>query len=153
MGRIKSFEDMEVWQRSRAFAHRIYELTLEGSFAKDYALKDQINKSSVAIMDTIAEGFERGGNREFVQFLSYSKGSVGESRAQLYGALDRKHISQDVFNELKDEALTIGKMLGGFMKYLQQSEFKGSKFHEPDTFYETNLQSQTFSPDRSDLES
>jgi four helix bundle protein len=101
MGHIKSFEDMEVWQRARVYAHRIYELTLEGSFAKDYSLRDQINKSSGSIMDNIAEGFERGGNREFVQFLSYSKGSAGQSGAQLYRALDRKHINEGCFYRIK----------------------------------------------------
>jgi four helix bundle protein len=106
MATIKSFEDLEVWKRARDFANRIYGLT---SFAKDYSLKDQINKSSGSIMDNIAEGFERGGNKEFVQFLSYSKGSCGEARSQLCRALDRKHIVENTFTQLKEESISIGK--------------------------------------------
>jgi four helix bundle protein len=137
MASVRSFEDLEVWKRARLFSNRIYELTQEGSFVKDYSLKDQINKSSGSVMDNIAEGFERGGNREFVTFLSYSKGSVGETRSQLYRAFDRKHIPEIMFMELREEALAIGKMISGLMSYLQKSELKGSKFHEPETPYET----------------
>src|SRR5688572_5508806 len=136
MASVKSFEDLEVWKRARKFADRIYELTLEGSFAKDYSLRNQINASSGSVMDNIAEGFERGGNKEFILFLSYAKGSAGECRAQLYRALDRTHINQDTFNELSDEAKGISKMISGLMTYLHQSDLKGSKFHEPDALYD-----------------
>lgn len=135
MATIRTFEDLEVWKRARRFSHKIYELTLEGSFTKDYSLKDQINKSSGSIMDNIGEGFDRGGNKEFILFLSYAKGSAGESRSQLYRALDRKHINEITFNELKQEAIEIGKMIGGFMQYLQHTDLKGSKFHEPSSSY------------------
>ena len=130
---MRRFEDLEVWQRARAFADRVYGLTCEGSFAKDYSLKDQINRSAGSIMDNIAEGFDRGGNREFITFLSYSKGSAAESRSQLYRAFDRNHINENTFTELKDEALLISKMISGFMNYLQKSDLKGSKFHEPES--------------------
>ena len=136
MATKRSFEDLEVWQRARAFAVRVYDLTNEGSFAKDYSLKDQINRSAGSIMDNIAEGFDRGGNREFVTFLSYSKGSAAETRSQLYRAFDRKHIEENVLNELREEALLISKMISGFMSYLQKSDLKGSKFHEPDITFE-----------------
>jgi four helix bundle protein len=101
MATIRKFEDMEVWQLARVLANKIYELTLEGTFAKDYKLRDQINASSGSIMDNIAEGFERDGTREFVQFLAIAKGSAGEARSQLYRALDKKHISEEVFSTLK----------------------------------------------------
>jgi four helix bundle protein len=89
MASYKSFEDLEVWKRARQLANKIYDLTLTGTLEKDYALKDQINKSAGSIMDNIAEGFERGGNKEFKNFLSYSKGSAGEVRSQLFRSLDR----------------------------------------------------------------
>ena len=132
MSTIRTFEDLDIWQKARQFARNVYEQTSDGSFAKDFSLKDQINRSSGSVMDNIAEGFERGGNREFITFLGYSKASAGESRSQLYRALDRKHIDEKTFNDLKEEALSLGKMIGGFMSYLQKSDMKGSKFHEPE---------------------
>jgi four helix bundle protein len=138
MASYRSFEDMEIWKKARELANKIYNLTLLGTFAKDYALKDQINKSSGSIMDNIAEGFERGGNKEFRNFLSYSKGSAGEVRSQLFRSLDRKHIDETTFNELYNETLVLGKMIGGFIGYLQTSEYKGPKFQEPEGLYLRN---------------
>jgi four helix bundle protein len=131
MATYKSFEELDIWKKARALANRIYALTCQGSFARDYSLKDQINRSSGSIMDNIAEGFERGGNKEFVMFLSYSKGSAAEVRSQAYRAFDRKHIDEITFNEVRDETLVLSKMISGFMGYLQTSNHKGSKFHEP----------------------
>ena len=79
-------------------------------------------------MDNIAEGFERGSKNEFVQFLSYSKGSAAETRSQLYRAFDRNHITEVVFHKLIEDTQEIGKMASGFMSYLNTSEIKGSKF-------------------------
>lgn len=88
-------------------------------------------------MDNIAEGFDRGGNRELIQFLSISKGSTAETQSQLYRMLDRNYLSADEFKELLEEAKTIGKMLGSSISYLKQSGMKGSKFHEPYMTYAT----------------
>ncbi len=128
MATIKSFEDLEVWKKSRVFAHAIYELSSEGSFAKDFKLRDQINGSAGSIMDNIAEGFERDGKKEFLQFLSIAKGSAGEARSQLYRALDRNHISQVDFDQRAAEVVELSKQISGFMKYLAASEWKGSKY-------------------------
>ncbi len=128
MATIKSFEDIEVWKKARQLSNDIYKLTLEGSFAKDFSLRDQINRSSGSVMDNIAEGFERGSKNEFVQFLSYSKGSAAETRSQLYRAFDRNHITEVVFHKLIEDTQEIGKMASGFMSYLNTSEIKGSKF-------------------------
>jgi four helix bundle protein len=136
MATFKSFEDIESWQRARILANRIYKLTLDGSFAKDYKLRDQINSSSGSIMDNIAEGYERDGTREFIQFLSIAKGSAGETRSQLYRALDRDHISKEVFEELSEETILLSKKISGLMKYLGGSEWRGVKYlKEPDENY------------------
>src|ERR1700690_698676 len=103
MASIKRFEDIEVWQDARKICNLIYSLASEGTFSKDYKLKDQINGSSGSIMDNIAEGFERDGTKEFRQFLSYSKGSSGEVRSQLYRAFDRGHITIEDFESLKNQ--------------------------------------------------
>lgn len=137
MAVIQKFEDMEVWQKARKLCNTIYPLTTNGSFEKDFKLRDQINGSSGSIMDNIAEGYERDGKLEFRQFLSIAKGSCGEVRSQLYRALDRNHITSEEFNTLKQQTEEISKQLKGFINYLNASEFKGVK-------YKTTAKSQGF---------
>lgn len=100
MATVRKFEDLKVWQNARAFSKNVYRLTLNGSSAKDWALRDQINRSAGSIMDNVAEGFERGGNREFISFLSYAKGSAAESRSQLYRAFDREHVNESTYQNM-----------------------------------------------------
>ena len=88
-----SFEELEIWKKSRKTCQEIYDLTEQGKFKNDFGLKRQINDSSGSCMDNIAEGFERGGNKELIQFLYISKGSIGETRSQLYRAMDRGYIT------------------------------------------------------------
>ena len=128
MATIQAFEDLEVWQKARILSKKIYTLTREGSFAKDFGLRDQICRSSTSIMDNIAEGFERDGSKEFVQFLSIAKGSAGEVRSQLFTALDRNHISESAMKELKDEVEMISKQLSGFIRFLNKGTYQGLKY-------------------------
>lgn len=128
MATITVFEDITAWQKARKLSHEIYEATQHGTFARDFALRDQINRSTGSIMDNIAEGFERGSQFEFVQMLSYSKGSAGETRSQLYRALDRRHIDSESFERWKLDTVDIGKLVAGFMTYLNQTEIRGEKF-------------------------
>lgn len=128
MSKIERFEDMEAWQKARELTREIYALSKNGEFSKDFGLRDQIRRASVSIMSNIAEGFERGGDKEFIQFLSTAKGSSGEVRAQLCVALDAGYIDQQTFARLSDMASQINRMLSGLMKYLHSSELKGNKY-------------------------
>ncbi len=132
MSTIKRFEDLEVWKLARELCKNVYELTLLDGFSRDFGLKNQINNSSGSIMDNIAEGFERDGNREFTQFLSISKASCGECRSQLYRALDRNYIGKEQFELQSQRTIDLGRKISNLMTYLKTTEIKGNKFKTPD---------------------
>ena len=94
-------------------------------------MRDQIRRAAISITSNIAEGFERGGTKDLVQFLGHSKGSCGEVRTQLYVALDEACLSQPDWEERHNRCLEISRLLDGFIKYLQQTEIKGRKFISP----------------------
>ena len=131
MATIEKFEDIQAWQKGRELTQMVYRLSKQADFAKDFGLKDQIRRAAVSITSNIAEGFERGGNKEFIQFLSYSKGSAGEVRSQLYVAADENYISPEDSETLHKSCLEISRLLDGFISYLQKTEFKGRKFQSP----------------------
>lgn len=128
MATINNFEDLEIWQLARDVCKDIYRIINYKEFSRDFGLVKQINNSSGSIMDNIAEGFEREGNKEFIQFLSISKGSCGECRSQLIRAFDRQYISESefktIYNKLSDESIKIKN----FMEYLKRSDLKGNKY-------------------------
>jgi four helix bundle protein len=128
MARIVRFEEIHSWKKSREHTKRIYEITSKGDFKRDFGLKDQIRKASVSILSNIAEGFERGGDGEFLQFLAIAKGSCGEVRAQLYVAYDQSYLAKDEFESLSNAATEVSGLLAGFMKYLRQSSLRGNKY-------------------------
>ena len=128
MARIEQFEDIDAWKKARELAQAVYEVTSVGEFARDFGLRDQIRRAAVSVMSNIAEGFERSGDKEFRQFLSLAKGSAGEVKAQLYVALDARFLSQEQFDQLYSLATETGRLIGGFMRYLTDSGYKGSKF-------------------------
>ncbi|RJR40903.1 MAG: four helix bundle protein [Deltaproteobacteria bacterium] len=128
MAKIERFEDIDAWQKGRELTKIIYKLTAQGDIAKDFALKDQLRRASISIMANIAEGFEREGNKEFKQFLAMAKGSVGELKSHLYVALDSSRMSQQDFNQLMGLANETSRLIAGFLRYLKDSDHKGSKF-------------------------
>ena len=128
MAMIERFEDIEAWQMAREITREIYELTSTGKFSLDYVLRDQIRRAVVSISSNIAEGFERDGNKELINFLSIAKGSCGEARSQLYLAHDQQYISDERFRKMSEKLIKISRAIAGFMKYLRQSEMRGTKF-------------------------
>jgi four helix bundle protein len=118
--RVEKFEDIIAWQKARALTARIYQLTQQGKFARDYGLRDQIQRASVSIMSNIAEGFERGRPSEFHQFLSVAKGSCAELRSQIYIAFDAGYINQEVFDELMAKAVEVGRITGGLRAAIER---------------------------------
>lgn len=128
MATIQRFEDIEGWKRAREMTRWIYQVTSTGNFARDFGLRDQIRRASVSIMSNIAEGFERDGNKEFINFLSIAKASCGEVRSQLYVALDQSYISDTDFQWAYDNLCETSRILNGLMSYLRQNELKGRKY-------------------------
>jgi four helix bundle protein len=124
---IKRFEDLDVWKNSRELCKKIKLISDSTSLNKDYSLRDQILRSSGSCMDNIAEGFERDGNKEFINFLYISKGSIGETRSQVYRAFDFGHIDQKTFDELINDCLNLSAKLSNFINYLNKSEIQGLK--------------------------
>ena len=119
---------METWKRTINLIKLIYSSTNQPEFYKDYYLINQLRKSSVSIASNIAEGFERDGNKEFVNFLYIAKGSCGELRCQLHIAYDQKYLNQEQFREMYNMALQISYSLNKLIKYLKESDIKGIKY-------------------------
>lgn len=112
------FRELEVWKRSYLLSKKVYALMTE---CKDYGFKDQICRSSVSVPSNIAEGSERGNNKDFIRFLYFSKGSCAELYTQLMMAKDFGYMSAEQANKLLDEADQVNKMIGGYIKYLAKS--------------------------------
>jgi four helix bundle protein len=127
MAKIECFEDIEAWQTSRELVKTVYDLTRTAEFSRDFGLRDQIQRASVSVMSNIAEGFERGSNKEFVQFLYIAKGSVGEVRSQLYAALDIGYVNQPVFEAASEKARLLSRKIASFINYLNNSPLKNAK--------------------------
>ena len=128
MPTIERFEDLQCWKSGRSLKRALYRLTRKEQFAKDRDLVSPIRRAAFSVTSNIAEGFERGGNRELGQFLATSKGSLGEIKDHLYTAIDETYITQIEFDETYRAAEETARLVGGFMSYLQRSEMTGPKF-------------------------
>jgi len=125
MAKIEKFEDIEAWQKARELSRAIYIASGDGLFGRDYGLRDQIRRAAVSVMSNIAEGFDRGGNRELIQFLFIAKGSAAEvsagsfGQAQLYIALETGYLIREQFQQLYSLAGDTSHLIGGFIRYLK----------------------------------
>jgi four helix bundle protein len=122
MTAIEKFEDIKAWQKARDLAKRIYDMTCQGDFAKDYSLRDQIRRAGLSIMSNIAEGYARQTDKEFIQFLHIALGSVAEVQSQLYVAQDLGYISDAQFKEIHELSGETAKLTSGFIKYLRKND-------------------------------
>ena len=119
MTTAKRFEDLEVWQRAKDLTHLIYKYSADGSFSRDFGLRDQMRRASVSIMANIAEGFESQTQAMFIKYLGHAKGSAGELRAQLYIAKDQGYISEESFSEMFSLSEICSKQIARFIQYLE----------------------------------
>ena len=127
--KVMRFEDLEIWQEARELCKIVYEITSISPFCNDFKFRDQMRAAAGSTMDNIAEGFDRGGNREFSQFLSVSKGSCGEVRSQSYRAFDCKYITEIQFNDLLERTDRLSRKTSNLMQHLKNSDIKGPKYH------------------------
>jgi four helix bundle protein len=128
MPSFKTFKDIKAWRQARELTKEIYAISKDGAFGKDFGLRDQIRRASVSIMANIAEGCERSGTGEFVQFLSMAKGSAGEVESHLYVAFDLGYLSKPTFDRLSSKTIETARLIGALMQYLRRSGIKGEKY-------------------------
>lgn len=121
MGKIERFEDIEAWQEARALVRAIYSLTRTSPLATDRSLRDQLQRAAVSVMANIAEGFERGSNRQFVQYLLQARGSAGEVRSLLYAARDVGLVGEEESERATEQATLVARLLSGFVRYLRRT--------------------------------
>lgn len=120
--KIENFTDIEAWKQARLFVENIYHIFSEGNSQRDFGFKDQIQRASVSIMSNIAEGFDSGSKKSFIQFLSYSYRSASEVESLLYVALDIHYIDVKQHNELMLKLNSIKRLIGDFIHYLKNSK-------------------------------
>ena len=125
---VQNFEDLNVWKQARLLTQEVYRLTKTGKFSRDFGLRDQIQRAAISVMSNIAEGFERGGNQEFSQFLYVAKASCGEVRSQLYVAFDQGYVTHDETEKLRQSFKRLSGMISNLIAYMRQIEMRGEKF-------------------------
>ena len=116
---VRRFEDLEAWKFGRELAQSVYSLTRKDLISRDFGLVDQIRRAATSAMTNVAEGFERGSNKDFVRFLFIARGSAGEVRSLLYVALDQGYITEEEFNTTQDLCIQTSRIIWGLVKSLR----------------------------------
>jgi four helix bundle protein len=124
---IHRFEELEIWKNARMLCVKIRDLSINSQLSKEFSLKDQILRSSGSVMDNIAEGFERHSKKEFIQFLYVAKGSLGETRSQIYRCYDAKLFSEEQYSLLINDCLNLSAQIKKFINYLSTSVYENNK--------------------------
>ncbi len=130
MSAVRDFEELAIFQKARELSAKIYPVTRRGEFKYDSRFVQQIRAAAGSIMDNIAEGFERGGNKEFLNFLYIAKGSCGEVRSQLIRANDVGYLTPEEYNELYIECRKLSAGIMNFIKEIKASDITGAKYKE-----------------------
>lgn len=120
MPTVSQFEDLEIWREGHLLVNGVYHVSGIGRFAADRALRDQIRRAAISVTSNIAEGFGRNTNKQFIQFLYFSKGSISEMRNQLYIALDQGYIESEQFKTLNGQAKTVNRKIASLIHYLNE---------------------------------
>ena len=128
MSKVNRFEELVVWQKARELSKDIYSYTKRGEFKFDPRFVQQIRAASGSVMDNIAEGFERAGNKEFINFLYIAKGSCGEVRSQIARALDAEYINDEEYRLLYIKCINLSSNIMKFISSITESEYKGPKY-------------------------
>ena len=128
MSVVRDFEELAIFQKARELSKKIYPVTNRDGFKSDFRFVQQIRAAAGSIMDNIAEGFERTGNKEFLNFLYIAKGSCGEVRSQLIRANDVGYLTEEEYNELYTECRKLSASIMNFIKEIKSSEMVGSKY-------------------------
>lgn len=127
---VSDFEELIIYKQARELAKKIYQITREGEFKFDIRFVQQIRASEGSVGDNIAEGFERQGKREFLQFLYIAKGSCGELRSQINRAYDVDFINKDIYEQIYSDCRKLNAGILIFIQSLKAFESKGSKYKE-----------------------
>ena len=133
MPNAKRFEDLSIYQMARDLCKEVYAITKDGEFHKDSRFVQQIHASAGSVMDNIAEGYERDGNKEFINFLYIAKGSCGEVRSQIIRASDIGFLDNDTATKLYNDCLNLSKSIAKFITSLKSSSITGLKNLKPES--------------------
>jgi four helix bundle protein len=136
--KFNTFEDLDSWRVARELVNLIYDYSKAEAFSRDFEFKNQIRRAAISTMNNIAEGFERGSNRDFVKFLFIARASAGEVRSMLYIGADQNYISKSQFDQAFKLCLRLSQLCWGLIKHLRNEKWASNRVKEDDAVYYCN---------------